>query len=775
MGLLQKRPLALFCACFLVALYVAAYVSSSGKSFLGGIVFAAALVFLFISFCLRRHRATWIALMLCALSISFAFFHLYLRVDRREEMALDYTGKRTVECQILSENSAREGRSEYVAELLQIGEDRVRIRTYLICGFSAELHAGDRIQGYVELMPPDEETYGICADERVRDENILLTAVCHDGEDGVILHCAEEQNTWSLLFEPNGLRLVGDRMRASTGELFTRAFGDEIAPLARSFFAGDKSELDARTVRDFRRTGTSHLLAVSGLHITVLLGGLEWMLRKLTLPKRRRIAVVGMAAILLLMLTGFSMSACRSVLMLFAVYCYYLLAKENDSLTSLLVAVCVILIVSADAFWDLGLWMSFLATLGLLTVYPLLDAKIPRKLFSSAVPSLLWRMTRSALMIVLMSAVSGLFLLPIQWSVFRELSLVVLPANLVLSPLGVVFLYAIPIGLLLCAVPWLGVGVRFLLSAVVRGMTLALRFFSEQNFATLSLEYRFADVIIPLLAAVMLVLLLVSLRKKIVLFLPPVLAAIAFCICLFVTFSTEASVGSYYKNRSQRMVALTDDGEALLCDISAKQDSAYFDMAKTLKEQGATDVDALVLTHLCEQHPDMLAQFLQYTVVHRLYLPEAIAKENFALAREIIMVCGDAGCEVLLYSSDEPFEAFADTVILTQCDGKTEKIVSVQVSRGEQILTYAEPSAMSKTVWDSCAERMKQSHTAILFSPSQEEGSKQGLFLRGSKTKQILLDAPSEGGGMVTDIDQIPIYHCPDDRKKRTFAFSLGD
>ena len=774
MGLLRRRPLALFCTCFLVALFVASYVSSFEKILCSIFFLLLSIGFLLLAVFRSRRRMTWIALLLCALSVSFAFFHMYFRIDRREAMALEYTGKRTVECQILSENAVRDGRSEYVAELWQIGEDRVRICTYLICGFSAELHAGDRIAAYVELMPTNEETYGIRADERVRDENILLTAVCHDSEDGALLHCADGQSSWELLFEKNGIHLVGDRMRGAVGALFTRAFGKEIAPLARSFFAGDKSALNDRTVRDFRRTGTSHLLAVSGLHMAVLLGGLEWLLRKLTLHKRIRIVVVGIAAALLLMLTGFSMSACRSVLMLFAVYACYLFAKENDALTSLFVAVCGILILSAEAFWDLGLWMSFLATLGLLTVYPLLDAKIPRKLFSSFVPRVLWRIARAALMIVLMSAVSGLFLLPIQWSVFRELSLVTLPANLLVAPLGLVFLYALLPSLALSAIPWLGTAVRWFLSVVVRAMTGTLGFFSGRNFATVSLAYRFADVIIPLLAAVMLILLLVTLRHKLLIFIPPVLAAVAFCACLFITFSVEAPVASYYTNGTQRMIAVSDNGEAVLCDLSATRDSAYYDLTKTLQFQGATDVDALVLTHLSDEHPDLLGAFLQNTVVRRVYLPQKLATQNPSLAREIVAVCEEAGATIVLYETGTPFSPFGEVVMVAQSETNSEKIDGMQVRFGEQSIAYVDMGNMSQGMWEHCAPMLEDSHTAILSASPQEEMELHRLSFRGEIIRQILLDVPVKSG-VIVDADSIPVYRYPTDRKKRTLVFSLAD
>ncbi len=771
MGLLHKRPLALFCVCFLVALYGATYCSSAAKLLFLAVAAVMALLFLLLSFWHEKRRVRWIAVMLCLIAVALAFLHAYV-IDRRKEAALEHTGKRTVECQVISVSYSDEWHTECVAELLQIGEDRVRIRTYLICGFSADLHAGDRMLARVELIEPDTQAYGVRATERTSDSRILLATVLHEEMDGTLLHCAETASAWSLLSEPNGIELISDRLREVTAALFDRALGKEISPLARSFFIGDKDGLSPRVIRDFRRTGTSHLLAVSGLHITLLLGGLEWILRKLTLPKGVRMAAVSVAGLLLLMATGFSMSACRSVLMLFAVYFHYLFARENDAVTSLLVAVTLILVIAVDAVWDIGLWMSFFATLGLLTVYPMLDARIPRKLFAGPFGHIAWRVLRFAIMTVLMSVVTGLFLLPIQWSVFRELSLVAIPANLVLAPLGTFYLCVIPIALLLSVIPWLGAFACGVLSLTGEAMIAVLGFFSEQNFAMLSLRYRFASVVIPLLAGCTALFLLIRLRRKWLMALPPILAVICFAVCLAVTFRTEAPIVTDYTNGKQRFLALTDNGESVLCDLSCETSNAYFDAAEALWLQGATDIDGLVLTHLSEEHAQMLETFLPYTVVHRLYLPKSLAEEQIALARELGDIAQHAGCEVFLYEDETLF--FAENAISVQTNRAINgHAAALSLACNGQCVTYADPLQMTAEERKTWLSRLCESHT-VLFAIEACNGEETvAMPLTESSVRQIALDLPHGHQCVTWEADGIPIYRYPEDTQKRTLTFFL--
>lgn len=770
MGLLHKRPLALFCVCFLVALYGAFWMSSGVKLLCFAVMGIASFVLFLLSCLHKTWRIRWIALCLCMLSMAFAFLHAYTRMDRRMEEALSYTGKRTVECQILSVSHTDSHRTECEAALLQIGEERTNLRVYLICGFSAELHAGDRMVARVELIEPYEEAYGVCPREQIGDTRVLLGAVLHEEGDARLLRCMENDSIFRLLGEENGVVLASDRLRETMAEVFDRLLGKEISPLARSFFIGDKEALSPRVERDFRRTGTTHLLAVSGLHIAILLGGLEWLLRRLTLPKLARIVCVGIAGVLLLMATGFAMSACRSVLMLFAVYWHYLFAKENDALTSLFVAVSLIIIISVDAFFDIGLWMSFFATLGLLTVYPLLDAKIPRKLFTLRLWQMLWCVVRLAIMTVLMSVVTGIFLLPIQWAIFRELSLCNIPTNLVMAPLGIGYLYAIPLALLLSPVPWLGEAAKALLCYLGRIMMAVLSFFSEQNFAMLSLRYEFAGVIVTFLAACMLVLLLVRMRRKWVLIVPPVVAALCFTVCLFVTYYAEPPLVSDYTNGSQRMLVVSNHGETVLLDLSCQTANAYFDGAETMKNQASTDIDALVLGHVSEEHPPILEEFLSYTVVHRLYLPKALAEQNLRLVREIGTVAEEEGCEVLLYGENVRFSLMRGVEMQVDLD-EGDAVAAMTLDWDGHRLSLLDLSCTMDAAWYPI---LAQSHTVFLCCSACEDGATDPMRYAGASTEQIVISHSHVHTCVPSQEGSTAVFCYPFDEKKRILSFFLG-
>ena len=88
MGLLFKRPLALFCTCFLIALYASIYVVTSAK-----ILFTLAfLLFAVLGGLLviwnKKKRMLWITLALCMLVMAFSVLHVYFRIDRPKEAAL---------------------------------------------------------------------------------------------------------------------------------------------------------------------------------------------------------------------------------------------------------------------------------------------------------------------------------------------------------------------------------------------------------------------------------------------------------------------------------------------------------------------------------------------------------------------------------------------------------------------------------------------------------------------------------------------------------------
>lgn len=121
----------------------------------------------------------------------------------------------------------------------------------------------------------------------------------------------------------------------------------------------------------FQNTGTSHLMAISGLHIGMIAGFFYFLAQYSTrlfpsmllrLPKQRFAAIIALLfALLYSALTGFSFSTQRALIMVSLFMLRYFICSQITLMTSLVVALVVILLIDPLAIFSAGLWLSFWA------------------------------------------------------------------------------------------------------------------------------------------------------------------------------------------------------------------------------------------------------------------------------------------------------------------------------------------------------------------------------------------------------------------------------
>lgn len=243
---------------------------------------------------------------------------------------------------------------------------------------------------------------------------------------------------------------------------------------------GDKSALSEAAVSAFRLSGISHLIAVSGLHMAIIAQGVLGILRKLRLPRRLSAMVTAAVVLIFMALTGFTPSVTRAGVMCLVLLAGQMVRREADSLNSLGLSLLLILAANPFAVLDVGLWLSFAATLGLLYLLPWftrygldpLESRLccgRRKI----VCRVLCIKPLTALCVTL-SAVA--FTLPITALVFGEVSLMapltnlltVFPANIALAVgcLGAIFSFVPGFGFLCRGLLFIaGLLTRYLLAA----------------------------------------------------------------------------------------------------------------------------------------------------------------------------------------------------------------------------------------------------------------------------------------------------------------------
>lgn len=148
--------------------------------------------------------------------------------------------------------------------------------------------------------------------------------------------------------------------------------------LSYAVLTGDKSLLSYEANTDFRLCGASHLMAVSGLHMSVLFGVLYSLLKKLLVPKCPRVVICSAGILFYIMLSGFSKSMIRCGIMMLVFLIGKLIKKKTDSLNSLGFAAFIVCL-NPYAVTDVGAQLTFCAVLGLITISPHIQSKIKVK------------------------------------------------------------------------------------------------------------------------------------------------------------------------------------------------------------------------------------------------------------------------------------------------------------------------------------------------------------------------------------------------------------
>jgi len=157
-----------------------------------------------------------------------------------------------------------------------------------------------------------------------------------------------------------GMFLLKQRLRESINTLYP----EEKAGVLVAMIAGDKDLLAEEIETLYRQAGISHILAISGLHISLLCMGLFRTLRKLTVwPKAA--SLISLAFLMFyLVLTGASTSSLRAGVMCMVMFGAGWFRRSYDLLSSLSLAAIIVTALRPAELLSAGFLLSFGAVLG---------------------------------------------------------------------------------------------------------------------------------------------------------------------------------------------------------------------------------------------------------------------------------------------------------------------------------------------------------------------------------------------------------------------------
>ncbi len=150
-------------------------------------------------------------------------------------------------------------------------------------------------------------------------------------------------------------------MRRWSRDRLVGGLDPKVAPLAAALLLGRREGVDPDVNDAFARTGTTHLLAISGLHLQVLAGVFWLAFRLLGLGRRGTFAAVGAATVAYALLVGLMPSVVRSAAMTVAVCVAGLLDRSSRPANMLALAALATLALNPADLFDVGCQLSFLA------------------------------------------------------------------------------------------------------------------------------------------------------------------------------------------------------------------------------------------------------------------------------------------------------------------------------------------------------------------------------------------------------------------------------
>lgn len=234
-----------------------------------------------------------------------------------------------------------------------------------------------------------------------------------------------------------------EKIRLYTGEILEKVLGSKDASVLKAMLLGDKKSLDQETKKRYQEASISHILCISGLHISFLGMGLYRLGRRLPLPERAVTVFCILVMGLYGKMTGMSASALRAILMFSLGLLARSLGRSYDFLTALSIAAVCILAEQPLYIRHSGFLLSFGAVLGIGLITPVLWGEETR----AGKKEGFFRKRGSALKKAAAGGL-GVFLatLPVLVQTFYEVAPYSLLLNLVVIPLSTVLL---PAGLLI--------------------------------------------------------------------------------------------------------------------------------------------------------------------------------------------------------------------------------------------------------------------------------------------------------------------------------------
>ena len=484
----------------------------------------------------------------------------------------------------------------------------------------------------------------------------------------------------------------------------------ESGGLLAAILLGEKSYLSPQIALDFQRTGTSHILALSGMHLAILTFAIAKLLSLLKLNKKLRKIFEILFVIAYMALTGFSSSVVRAGIMLIVSSLLFLLSRKSDSITSLFITVALICIFDPCSVFDLSLWLSALATLGILTLAEMNDKQAETD--SSSVP-LYKRMIKNTLFAFIASvfAMSTTMLITaFSFQTISPLGLIITP---LISPFISLFMNLGAIFLIVADFLPLGPIISILGELICDIMGFAASFrgiFTSANFPIVKI------LIFAFTVCVFAFFILEIKRKKATVLIMCGLLTASFAAAIINTaLIKDETALDYSVSEGKEAIYLSSDSENAVIDTSVPTCFSVAPQLTDLKSRGLTEIDNYVFTNYSYNIHEAAEAVLSSIYVEKMYIPAPATSSEDEIYKSISQLSRIYRTEIIFYSTSDMIFIGDITYFPTYRSSEGDKI-AFTLKYNDEFYSYVSPKMFETETKAVAFSIIEGCHTLILGS-----------------------------------------------------------
>ncbi len=369
----------------------------------------------------------------------------------------------------ITEQSASYGSSVYTVVLLESREPRlngVKLKSFIRS--NSQLKTGDRITAKIKLQKIDKDSRSDSFADKIYGGCSIL----------------EVKNT---LKPDKALKLIF-KLRDYVSDTLYKEMANDNATVVNALLTGNKLNFSNELSQSVKNAGVSHVMAVSGLHLSIIIGTLNRFLNIFCKNKYIRFCITTLAILMIAAVCGFTMSVMRAGFMLLFSYISIFFGRERDSVSALGMAVILLLIHSPFALYSVALQLSSLATFGIIVIAPSIVTVIKDVL------KIKYRLFLELLQLCIVTASATIMTLPVSIYNFSCISSVSLLSNLLINHAVSAVLSLSVAALVILLVRPFDVIARFLFllcGFITRYITAVIKLLGTEN-AAFSIDQRFS-------------------------------------------------------------------------------------------------------------------------------------------------------------------------------------------------------------------------------------------------------------------------------------------